>query len=102
MFEHLVVFKFKESISQDAEKNLLRMLLDFKGKKIPGIVDLSAGLNVTGEVENRHGYSLGLRVTFENMEALQEYGPHPVHQEFVSALDGLLDNVVVVDYPMGE
>ncbi|WP_219835625.1 Dabb family protein [Paenibacillus sp. R14(2021)] len=99
MFEHLVIFKFNAAITPEHEQELLNKLLALKGV-IPGIVDLSAGMNVTEETDNRHGYSLGLRVTFENQDALRAYGPHPAHQDFVQALGGVLENVVVVDYPV--
>lgn len=99
MYEHLVSFKFNESYTPDQEKMLLDKLQSFK-VRIPGIIELTAGVNVTEETENIHGYSLGLRVTFEDKEALRLYGPHPVHQEFVRMLDGILDNVVVIDYPI--
>ncbi|WNR44195.1 Dabb family protein [Paenibacillus roseipurpureus] len=98
MIEHLVIFKFNSAITPAKQNNLLEQLLAFRGR-IPGIVDLSAGINVTEETENVHGYTLGLRVTFEDQAALRAYGPHPVHQAFVQSLDGMLDNVVVVDYP---
>jgi hypothetical protein len=99
MYEHLVIFKFNEKMTKELESCLLNQLHNFKGS-IPGIAELTAGINDTEEVNNRHGYSLGLRVTFDSREALNEYGPHPVHQEFVRSLDGYLDNVVVVDYPI--
>jgi hypothetical protein len=98
MIEHIVVFKFNEKITPDKETELLNKLLAFKGQ-IPGIVDLSAGLNTTKETGNIHGYSLGLRVSFQDQTSLDNYGPHPVHQDFVKSLDGILDGVVVVDYP---
>ncbi|WP_082084085.1 Dabb family protein [Paenibacillus beijingensis] len=44
-------------------------------------------------------YTFGLRITFENQQSLREYATHPVHQQFVQSLNGILDNVVVVDYP---
>ncbi|MBP2113502.1 Dabb family protein [Paenibacillus sp. FSL P2-0089] len=99
MYEHLVVFRFNEQFDKGQEQALLQALLALK-KQIPGIIDLTAGVNVTEEQENVHGYTLGLRVTFENQEALRAYGPHPAHQKFVSMLDGILENVVVVDYPI--
>ncbi|UJF34841.1 Dabb family protein [Paenibacillus hexagrammi] len=98
MYEHLVVFKFNTALTASQQQELLNQLLDFQGR-IPGILDMSAGLNVTEETENVHGYTLGLRVTFDSLESLRSYGPHPVHQAFVQSLDGLLENVVVVDYP---
>lgn len=99
MFEHLVVFKFNANVTPAKQQELLDQLLSFKGR-IPGIVDMSAGINVTEETDNIHGYTLGLRVTFEDREALRTYGPHPVHQQFVRSLDGILESVVVADYPI--
>lgn len=97
MYEHLVIFKFNEHINPAQQQQLLDQLLAFR-HQIPGITDMSAGINVTEEIANIRGYTLGLRVTFENLEALRAYGPHPVHQAFVKSLDGMLDNVIVVDY----
>lgn len=101
MFEHLVSFKFKKHLQPQQEKELLDALHAFRNV-IPGIVELSAGVNMTEEVENIHGYTLGLRVTFQDQESLRQYGPHPVHQQFVRMLDGILDSVVVVDYPIAK
>lgn len=98
MIEHLVILKFNASVTPSKQKELVDQLLAFRGA-IPGIIDLSAGINVTEETENVHGYTLGLRVTFEDLDSLRAYGPHPVHQDFVKSLDGMLENVVVVDYP---
>jgi hypothetical protein len=97
MYEHIVIFKFNEYITPEKEQDLLNQLLAFKGK-IPGIVELTAGFNVTEEIEQKQGFTLGLRVTFENKQALDEYQPHPIHQDFVSSLAGIIDNVIVVDY----
>ncbi len=98
MYEHLVIFKFNTNITPTKQQELLDQLLAFRGR-IPGILDISAGINVTEETENIHDYTLGLRVTFEDLSSLRSYGPHPVHQKFVESLDGILENVVVVDYP---
>ncbi|MEH7549845.1 Dabb family protein, partial [Neobacillus vireti] len=77
MYEHIVVFKFNENLSLDKEHNLLKQLRAFKGK-IPGIAELTAGINVTEEIENKQGYTLGLRITFESKPSLDNYLPHPV------------------------
>jgi hypothetical protein len=99
MFEHLVAFKFNENYQPQGERLLLETLWALKDQ-IPGIVDITAGVNVTEETENIHGYTLGLRVTFQDQEALRQYGPHPAHREFVKLLDGIIESVVVVDYPI--
>ncbi|WP_077619354.1 Dabb family protein [Bacillus sinesaloumensis] len=97
MYEHLVVFKFNEKITKQRYQELLNQLLGFK-KTIPGIVDLSAGMNVTGETDKIQGYNLGLRITFEDRQALDDYLPHPIHQQFGASLQEVIENVIVVDY----
>ncbi|AFC33208.1 Stress responsive alpha-beta barrel domain-containing protein [Paenibacillus mucilaginosus 3016] len=99
MYEHIVAFRFHKPIGPEIERGLLEQLHAFKGR-IPGIVEVTAGVNMTEEKDNIHDYTLGLRVTFDSLEALRAYGPHPVHQEFVRSLDGILKNVVVIDYPI--
>lgn len=99
MYEHLVVFRFNEQYKPDNGEQLVQTLLALKDS-IPGIVELTAGVNETEETENIHGYTLGLRVTFSDQEALRKYGPHPAHQHFVGLLEGIIENVVVVDYPV--
>ncbi|MED1205552.1 Dabb family protein [Heyndrickxia acidicola] len=99
MYEHLVIFKFNENITPKKEQELLEKLLSLK-EKISGIVEISAGFNITEEEERKQGYGLGLRVTFENKDSLDQYGPHPAHQEFVKSLENVCANVVVVDYPI--
>ncbi|ASA20825.1 Dabb family protein [Paenibacillus donghaensis] len=99
MFEHLVAFRFNDSYNPEEGDLLIQTLISLK-EQIPGIVEITAGVNVTEETANIHGYTLGLRVTFESREALLAYGPHPAHQYFVGLLGGILDQVVVVDYPV--
>ncbi|MCA0753627.1 Dabb family protein [Paenibacillus sp. N4] len=101
MYEHLVSFKFREPLDQGKERELLDALHALK-EAVPGIVELTAGANQTPETDNIQGYTLGLRVTFAHRQALLDYGPHPAHQAFVRLLDGLIDNVIVVDYPVHE
>jgi len=101
MYEHIVAFQFRTELSAAQEEDLLRQLRSFRGR-IPGIVSMSAGRNATHETDNVHGFTLGLRITFEDREALLAYGPHPVHQQFVASLAGLLERVVVVDYEIAK
>ena len=103
-YEHIVVFRFGQPLPPEVTADLLSALLAFR-EEIPGILALSAGVNDTLETQNVHGYTLGLRITFRDREALRAYQPHPSHLAFVRRLDGLLldgllQNVVVVDYPL--
>ncbi|RCW73183.1 Dabb family protein [Saliterribacillus persicus] len=99
MYEHLVLFKFNQEISKEKEAYLLGKLKALK-EEIPGIVELTTGINVTEETDRAQGYSIGLRVTFTSKDALKAYGPHPKHQDFVQELDGIIEDVIVADYPI--
>lgn len=99
MYEHLVSFKLNDKITTVKQQELVAQLLALQ-EQIPGIVDLTAGINVTEETDHIQGFTLGLRVTFEDQEALRSYGPHPAHQAFVASLNEWVENVIVVDYPI--
>ncbi|WP_416295412.1 Dabb family protein [Paenibacillus illinoisensis] len=99
MFEHLVVFKFNDKITPAKQQEFVSQLLALQDE-IPGIIDLTAGINVTEEKDHIQGFTLGLRVTFEDQEALRTYGPHPAHQAFVASLNGWVENVIVTDFPI--
>jgi hypothetical protein len=99
MIEHIVLFQLNDTVTTEMEQDLVKKLLDFNGK-IPGIVEITAGVNATEEIDRQQGYRIGLRVTFEDQEALRQYGPHPLHQAFVQSLNGIVKNVIVADYPI--
>ncbi|EJR91183.1 Dabb family protein [Bacillus cereus] len=98
-YEHMVFFKWKQNITRENESELVKELLCFK-ELIPGILDISAGYNITEEIDKIQGYTLGLRITFENQQALKGYAVHPVHQSFKEKIKGKYDNVLVMDYPI--
>lgn len=99
MYDHLVFFKFNDSLTPVREKELIEELKAFK-EIIPGIVELTVGINVTEEKEKVQGYTLGLRVTFKDKDALDKYGPNTAHQKFVKSLEGIIEDIIVVDYPL--
>ncbi|WP_339234718.1 Dabb family protein [Paenibacillus sp. FSL R5-0517] len=97
MIEHLVVFKFNDKTTLAKQQEWVAQLLALQ-ELIPGIAALTAGINATEETDRIQGYTIGLRVTFEDQDALRAYGPHPAHQAFVASLDGWVEDVIVVDY----
>ncbi|MFF2910968.1 Dabb family protein [Paenibacillus sp. NPDC057934] len=99
MYEHIVLFKFNEKGTTEKQEQAIRQVQSFKGN-IPGIVELSAGINETEETANMNGYALGIRVTFQDQQACRDYMNHPLHQELLQSVGPLVDNVVVVDYPI--
>jgi Stress responsive A/B Barrel Domain. len=99
MFEHIVLLKFKPGVSIAEQEDAVRRAYDFKGK-IPGIVDLSAGINATEEIEHAQGFTLGIRVTFENQQACRDYVQHPLHQGLLQSIGPIVEGIVVMDYPV--
>ncbi|UUZ85068.1 Dabb family protein [Paenibacillus sp. P26] len=85
MYEHIVLLKLKPNVTINEQDEVVKHAHAFKDA-IPGIVDLSAGINVTEEVERMQGYTLGVRVTFANRQACRDYIRHPLHQGFYSGL----------------
>ena len=98
LFEHMVLLKFKPDVSIAEQEDAVRRAQNFKGE-IPGIVDLSAGINVTEEIEHTQEFTLGVRVTFENQQACREYIQHPLHQIFLQSIGPFVDGIIVMDYP---
>ena len=68
-----------------------------KVKKIPGIVDLEWGTNVSPEGLDQ-GFTHCFLVTFEDVAARDAYLPHPAHVAFGALLQPHLERVLVVDY----
>ncbi|MDR9853658.1 Dabb family protein [Paenibacillus sp. VCA1] len=99
MFEHIVFLKFKPDVSNTEKENAVKRAQDFKGN-IPGIIDLSAGINVTEEIEHMQGFTLGIRVTFEDQQACREYIQHPLHQALLQSIGPFVEGIVVMDYPV--
>ncbi|MBU7315025.1 Dabb family protein [Paenibacillus oleatilyticus] len=99
MFEHIVLLKFKPDVSNTEKEDAVKRAHDFKGN-IPGIVDLSAGINITEEIEHMQGFMLGIRVTFENQQACRNYIQHPLHQGLLQSIGPFVEGIVVMDYPV--
>lgn len=96
LLRHVVLFKFMDDADPAAVKKI-EDAFSALPDQIDAIHDYEWGVNNSPE-----GLSKGLThcffVTFASEEARQEYLPHPDHQAFVKLLDGVLDDVTVVDY----
>lgn len=103
MIEHVVLFRIKASISEEQMHEASVELRKMKDG-IPGIVDLSSGIDMNSEKKN-HGYRLGLVVRLQDASALDAYQAHPHHRAVVEKyiLPIVEDNggIVVVDYEIG-
>ena len=93
MIEHIVAFEFALSTTKEQKDEAIRRLKNLQ-QEIPGIIDIQAGHNFS--MKNK-GFDLGLTVRLEDKKALDEYGPHPKHEEVKSFLNkiGLIDMIVL-------
>lgn len=91
MVVHVVLFKF--SSGADAEEARSR-LLSMAGK-IPGLVGIEAGLDVT---RSARSYDLALITRHTSEDALGVYQTHPVHVEVATFIRERMTAVASVDF----
>jgi hypothetical protein len=93
MVEHIVLLKLSPETTIEQKEELIRRTLLLKNV-IPGIVDIQQGMNFSMRSQ---GYEIGLTVRFIDRASLDNYGPHPAHQEIVAYLKeiGLADSIIV-------
>lgn len=95
MIEHIVLFKWQETASEEQINQALTELNALKNK-IPSIVDLSCGKNFS---ERNQGFQHGLIVRFNDRSSLDAYFPHPSHQEVVNHyIRPILADILSIDY----
>lgn len=95
MIEHMVLLKFSNSTTEDQKLELIRRTLLLKDK-IPGIMDIQQGNNFSNRSQ---GFEMGLTVRFEDRTSLENYGPHPAHQEVFSYLKEIgMEDSIIVDF----
>lgn len=96
VLRHVVIFKFNEDATQERIKEA-EVAFNALPAKIPEIKDFEWGLNNSPEGLDK-GFTHCFFLTFHSEEDLAIYLPHPDHQAFVKVLDGILEDVLVVDY----
>ncbi|HTR41195.1 MAG TPA: Dabb family protein [Pseudomonadales bacterium] len=95
MIEHIVLIRWTEEASQEAKDSAMTELRNLKDK-IPGIVELTSGVNFS---ERAKGYTHGLVFRFKDRAALDAYIPHPEHQRVVQKfLNPIRSDTLVFDY----
>ena len=98
LVRHIVVFKYKPGASEADIERVTDAFADLENK-VPGIVNFEHGLNNSPENKNL-GFTHVYQVTFEDVEARDNYLPHPEHKKFGELLGELdiLEDAFVVDY----
>ncbi len=93
---HVVVFKFKDGVSQQQIDKVCRDFRSLK-KKVPEILSYKAGVNNSPEGLNK-GFTHCFILTFKDAKARDTYLPHPAHKAFGGSLKDLIADVFVVDF----
>ncbi|MCH8295069.1 Dabb family protein [Candidatus Poribacteria bacterium] len=97
MIEHIVLLKLKPDTTEQQVRTLTNALLKM-ADEIPGIEDISAGMNNSPEEKN-NGFTYGFIVRFSDVAARDAYLPHPVHRQAAGEyLRPIVDDVLVFDY----
>jgi hypothetical protein len=96
LLRHVVLFKFKESVSEEQAQEVVDAFRKLP-KKIDTIVDFEYGTDVSVEGKSK-GLTHCFLVSFRDEEGRAKYLPHPAHQEFVQLVGPRIEDVLVVDY----
>ena len=92
--KHIVLLKFKSSVSDDQVNQVFDSILDLS-ETIPGIEDYVSGANMSPEGLN-NGSTHAFVITFTDAAARDAYLVHPEHEKVKALLLSVLDSVTVV------
>jgi hypothetical protein len=92
--EHLVFMKLREA-APEARLQALYRDCESQLETIPGVVSISMGANISDEPS---GFTHGLRIRFEDKDALDHFMPHPCHLSAGAQLQEMFADFLIVDY----
>lgn len=94
--KHIVLMKFKPETTDNEIGGLIQLLEGLKDE-IPGMLDYCGGPYSSPEGFNR-GFTHGFIMTFESVEARDNYLPHEGHQRAAEMLIPLVEQTVAFDF----
>src|SRR5690625_4067356 len=98
MIQHILLIQFKNT-AQPAQLESLRELFIGIGKKIEGVSGVAWGEIDIPEGKNKN-FTHVVMMTFADEAARQRYLVHPDHMALVDVFIPLLEDIVVVEYPV--
>lgn len=99
MLQHVVLFKFPQPLSAQAEAEMRSAVAAFP-ERVGEVTRLRFGADLTGA--RTDGYQYLLLTEFPDEASLQRYRDHPVHQEFLAWLRGHDANLLGFDYHLDD
>ncbi len=97
MFKHVVCFKFKEGVSEEAKQKHIQYFASLKDS-IPEIVAYEAGPAEKVPYEKTADYDYVHVVTFKTKEDSEKYFHHPAHQRFIQVNKESWAGAFVINY----
>ena len=95
---HVVLLQFKADVTPQQRQALIRNSLQ-RLVAIPGVMAVEAGMKVRADRPvHFKDYDVGILVRLSSVEALDAYGPHPLHQAFVAEHMPLIARMQVIDF----
>ncbi|MEZ6067279.1 MAG: Dabb family protein [Planctomycetaceae bacterium] len=96
LLRHVVLFNFTDGATKE-QIQAVETAFAALPSKIDAIKEFEWGTNNSPEGHDK-GYTHCFLVSFADEAGREAYLPHPAHQEFVSVLKPILEDVCVVDY----
>jgi len=100
VLRHVVLFKFKDTVSKEQVAEVLAAFKALPGK-IDAIRGFEWGTDMSVEMKSQD-FTHCFVVTFADAKGRDEYLPHPAHKEFVALAGPRIDKVLVFDYVVGK
>ncbi len=97
---HLVLFKFKETVTKEQVAEVVAAFGALPGK-IDTIRGFEWGTDVSTEMK-ADGFTHCFVVTFADAKGRDAYLPHAAHDEFVKLVGPRIEKVLVFDYVIGK
>lgn len=94
MLTHVVMMK----LTDPAEAGRIADLLNGLDGQIPGLVSISAGVDV---VRSERSWDLVLVSVFDDMDAMQGYQTHPAHIAVAAEIRAAASELAAVDFEAG-
>ncbi len=94
MIKHIVMWKFKEGVSEADKLEMKQQLEALKGV-VPSLLEIEVGLDVARKDASM---DMALYSEFHTMEDLAAYAGHPEHLKVVDFVRTLVCGRAVVDY----
>lgn len=96
MIIHIVLLKLKSNTSKESIGELYKNIIGLENK-IPGIVSISRGANISPEGKDK-GYTEGFVIEFKDVQSRNNYLPHLEHIRVAEKyILPIVDDVLVFD-----